>query len=120
VAADIDPDTPEYFNHVETYLGLKMAEPQQPGQPKAPSPQRAPVAPVGQANGGSINGGAGEVRLSASEARAATDGTLVWNYDDTSPQKRYRKGDPIGIQEFARRKQKMQADGVYDRTYVSS
>ena len=121
VGEGLSPDTPEYFSYVETYLGLKMAEQSQQNAPKAPTPQRATpvVAPVGQANGGSVNGGAVEVRLSASEARAAQDGTLVWNYDDTSPQKRFKKGDPIGVQEFARRKAQMTKDGVYDRTYVS-
>ena len=58
------------------------------------------------------------MRLSAGEARAATDGTIVWNYDDPSGQKRFKKGDPIGVEEFARRKQAMKAQGLYDRVFL--
>jgi hypothetical protein len=90
---------------------------QRPGAEKKKPAQRA-VAPVGNssANGGSPSSG-NEVRLSAREAAAATDGTHVHNYDDPSGQKKYKKGDPIGIQEFARRKKKLQEQGAYDRTY---
>ena len=78
-----------------------------------------PVAPV-QSSPGGTNGGGPEVRLSRSEALAATDGTHTWNYDDPSGQKRFRKGDPIGVQEFARRKHEMTKQGLYDRTYTES
>ena len=79
-----------------------------------------PVAPV---NGGGGGGGAGNgagaitVSLSKAEAAAATDGiTLVWNYDDPSGQKKFKKGDAIGIQEMARRKREMKAQGLYDKS----
>ena len=78
-----------------------------------------PVAPV---NGGGGSGGAGNgagaitVSLSKAEAAAATDGTLSWNYDDPSGNKRFKKGDPIGVQEFARRKREMKAQGLYDKS----
>jgi hypothetical protein len=122
VADDLAPDTKEYFEYVEKHIGLrKDAAPvtegddvQRPGAEKKKPAQRA-VAPVGNssANGGSP--ASNEVRLSAREAAAATDGTHVWNYDD--PQKKFKKGDPIGVQEFARRKQKLTQQGAYDRTY---
>lgn len=114
----IEPDTQEYFDHVETSLGMKAADSgdnvQRPGAAK--KPVNRPVAPVGGSAG---NGGSNssEVRLSQREATAAQDGTHVWNYDDPSPQKKFKKGDPIGVQEFARRKRDMTKAGHYDRSY---
>jgi hypothetical protein len=114
----ITADSPEYFEHVESFVGLKSngANGGQPQPKKRPS---VPVAPVHQSSGGT-NGGSREVRLTPGEARAAQDGTHVWNYDDSSPQKRFRKGDPIGIQEFARRKEALTKQGAYDRSYTES
>jgi hypothetical protein len=123
MAESLTPDTPEYFAHVEKFVGLKKDASvtegdnvQRPGAAPKKQAQRA-VAPVG---GSSANGGAppsNEVRLSSGEAKAATDGTHIWNYDDPSGAKKFKKGDPIGIQEFARRKQKLTQQGAYDRTY---
>lgn len=120
VAEGLTRDTPDYFAHVEKFLGIKKAaatngadngaQKQNGTQRKS---QAAPVAPV-QNSGGGMQGGDQPVRLTAAEAQAATDGTHVWNYDDKSPQQRFKKGDPIGIQEFARRKRQMQKDGRYD------
>ncbi len=78
-----------------------------------------PVAPV-QASGGGVSGGGVEVRLSKGEAAAATDGTLVWNYSDPSGKNLFKKGDPIGITEMARRKKAMSEQGLYDKTWVQS
>lgn len=80
--------------------------------------QRRPVAPVapGATAGGSGGGSRTTVKLTATEAASATDGTIPWNYDD--PNGKFKKGDPIGVKEFARRKQEMTKQGVYDRTYV--
>lgn len=115
VGNDLTPDTEAYFEHVETFLGLKKA----PEAAAKPAQRRssAPVAPV-TATAGGTSGNGSEVTLTLGEARAATDGTHVWNYDDKSPQKRFKKGDPIGVQEFARRKKAMQEQGLYDRVYV--
>lgn len=112
-------DSPEYFEHVEKFIGLKTNGAAQPvnGQQPRQRKQGAPVAP-GASTGGGMNGGAREVVLTRGEANAATDGTHVWNYDDPSPQKKFRKGDVIGVQEFARRKLEMTKQGAYDRTYV--
>ncbi len=121
VAEGLEPDTDEYFSHVETLVGLKKA-PTNGATNGAVKPQRRPsmpVAPVG-ASGGSNGGGDNEVVLSKREANAATDGTVVWNYDDTSPQKRFKKGDPVGIQEFARRKREMKKQGLYDKSYTEA
>ena len=77
-----------------------------------------PVAPVHQSSGGT-NGGGDTVTLTKGEAAAATDGiTHVWNYPDPTGKNRWKVGDPIGIQEFARRKREMMRQGVYDRTYT--
>lgn len=100
-------DTPEYFAAVEKKLGI--------GAP--PSSGRRPIPPVAPASptGGGMNGNASnEVRLSPKEALAATDGTHTWPYDD--PKGRFKKGEPIGVQEFARRKMIMKQQGMYDRT----
>lgn len=115
VGEGLQPDTPEYFEHVEKVIGLKQA----PAAPAAPAKRRAaaPAAPVGQ-SGGAVNGGGREVVLTRGEAQAAQDGTHVWNYDDPSPQKRFKKGDAIGVQEFARRKLELTKQGAYDRTYT--
>ncbi len=121
VGEGLTPDTTEYFSHVEKFLGLTKDAPANGKGNGTSAPARraasAPVAPV-QASAGGTSGGGPEVRLTKGEATAATDGTLKWNMDDPSPQKRYKKGDPIGIQEMARRKHIMQGQGLYDKTYT--
>lgn len=118
VGDGLTPDTTEYFERVETFIGLRKADDGQQ-QTQTNKPRRAPVAPV-TPSGGGTSGGGNEVRLSRGEATAATDGTHVWNYDDPSGQKRFRKGDPIGVQEFARRKQEMQKQGLYDKAHLEA
>jgi hypothetical protein len=116
VGEDLAPDSAEYFEHVEKFIGLKPNGTTTPTtKPRRPT---VPAAPVNGSGGGG-NGGT-EVILSRGEATAAEDGTHVWNYDDPSPAKKFRKGDPIGRQEFARRKLAMTKQGMYDRTYVES
>ena len=118
VGEGLDVDSPEYFAHVEKALGMTESD----GKAKtvngngAKRPASAPVAPV-QASAGGTSGGV-EVRLSKTEAQVAVDGTHIWNYDDPSGQKRFKKGDPIGVQECARRKKAMMYQGLYDKTYV--
>jgi hypothetical protein len=126
VGDGLQVDTPEYFAHVERVIGLTKEEaPKSNGADKsvAVSAHRraapAPVASVTPSPGGTSGGGA-EVRLTKNEAASATDGTLVWNYDDPSGQKKFRKGDPIGIQEMARRKKIMQEQGLYDRNNIEA
>ncbi len=123
-------DTPEYFEHVETRIGLRQEASKSNGSAngngaakpvttrRAAAPSAAPV----NGGGGASTVGASDgntVRLSSREAAAATDGiTHVWNYDDPSGQKRFKKGDPIGVQEFARRKLEMQKQGLYDKSLM--
>ena len=121
LAEGIDADTPAYFSHLESFIGPKQAEKTNGAgdgtrPPNSKRRSSVPVAPV-QASSGGTQGGGPTVRLSKGEVEAATDGlTLVWNYDDPSPQKKFRKGDPIGIQEMARRKLEMQKQGLYDKS----
>lgn len=109
IADGLDEGSPEYFSHVEKQLSPK----QEPPKPQQRKSQSAPVAPV-QNGGGGTNGGGQTVTLTAAEARSATDGTLVWNYDDPTGQKRWKKGDVLGIQEMARRKLDGLKRGAYD------
>ena len=104
-------DTPEYFAHVERFLGIDQA----PAAKAAavPNQRRGPPVAPGSPNVNGGNGGGPQVMLTRSEAASAQDGTLVWNYDD--PKGKFKKGEPIGIQEFARRKMAQQKQGLYDR-----
>ena len=118
VAEGYARDTQEYFAHVEKFLGLTKPNGKTNGN-GATQHRRAsaPVAPV-QASAGGTNGGGDVVRLTKGEAASATDGTLIWNYDDPSGQKRFKKGDPIGVQEMARRKLALQQAGQYDKSFT--
>jgi hypothetical protein len=111
----LKPGSAEYFDHVNKFLGVTKTNGKTPanGQTQRRSAS-APVAPVAASAGG-VSGGT-EVRLSAGEARSATDGTLQWNYDDPAGQKRFKKGEPIGVQEFARRKLALKESGQYDKS----
>lgn len=111
-------DTPEYFAHVEKFLGISKDEPVTKAAPTEAAQVRprasAPVAPGSAVANGGNGGGGSPVMLTAREAAAAQDGTLVYNYDD--PKGKFKKGDPIGLQEMARRKLAMQKQGLYDKS----
>ena len=111
ISEGLSPDTPEYIRHVEQFLGLTKAAEAPPPKPAPVNGRRSPAPPVAPtANLSSNGGGTPEVRLSAREALAATDGTIVWNYDDSKG--KFKKGDAIGVQEFARRKFARQQQGL--------
>lgn len=104
MAEDYTPDTDAYFQFLETQMSDKPAirtEPQQRTTTKMPS---APVTRDAHVSNGNLSGS--KVKLSPGEVRAATDGTHVWPTGD-------KKGQPIGVQEFARRKMQMTNDGYY-------
>ncbi len=114
-------DSDAYFDFCETELGLK-AVPATNGAAK-PEPKRQakamPSAPVSRdttPSGGSLSSTA--VTLTPGEQARATDGTLVWNYND--PNGKFKKGEAIGLKEFARRKIALQQSGAYDRSYVEN
>lgn len=114
------PDSDAYFDFCERFLGLKEATATEDVDP-APKPRQRkpamPAAPVSRdaspSNGNLSNG---QIVLTPGEQRAATDGTHVHNYDD--PAGKFKKGDPIGLREMARRKALMQADGRYTSNYT--
>lgn len=114
LADDVPVDSDEYFQRLDE--GIKPAAVQKKADPKPGADGRRPSSAAAPAAGGS-GGSAGEieVRLTKREALSATDGTLVWNYEDPSGQKRWVKGDPIGLKEMARRKIEGQKNGLYDR-----
>lgn len=115
IADDIAVDTPEYFSRIEDGISppVKAQDVQKPINIR-PS---APVASGANAGGG-MNGGGQSVTLSLREKNAAEDGSICWNYDDKNG--KFKKGDPIGVQEFARRKSIMTNQGHYNRNYTDS
>lgn len=118
-AQGYEPDTPDYFKHVEQFTGITKA----PAATTDRAPQTrqrrpsVPAAPVSNA-GGNGNGGGAEVTLTRGQRDAAVDGTHVWNYDDPSGKGKFKKGDPIGVQEFARRLYHQRQSGLLDRAFV--
>lgn len=112
IRAGFAVDTQGYLDYCEDALGLKEA----PVEPRPARTERkasvmpgAPVSREGTPSGGQTS--PTKVKLTAGEAQRATDGTLVHNFDD--PNGKFKKGQVIGIQEMARRKLIMQAEGRY-------
>lgn len=106
-------DSDAYYDYCERFLGLKSEEPAPKPAPTQRTRTAMPAAPVSRdasPSGGSLR--TTQVVLSPGEQRTATDGTIVWN---TGP----KRGEPIGLQEMARRKAAMTKDGAYDRAYVN-
>ena len=97
------PDTEAYFRYLDQKLGYAEA----PKQEKQERQSRMPAAPISRGDGGDISsGGPSVIKLSQGEARAATDGSIIWN---SGP----NKGEPIGVKEYARRKSIMMKQGQY-------
>jgi hypothetical protein len=120
LAEGVTVDSDEYFEMIENGVkpGAKKAEPAK--QPNGDGRRPSSHAAGGGEGGGGLNGGSVQVKLTPGEARSATDGTLVWNYDDPSGQNRFKKGDPIGLAEMARRKHEGQRLGLYDRNNIEA
>lgn len=113
LGAGFDPDTDDYFTHVEEKLGLREVKEKEPQKEVKKRSSAPPVAPANGATGSPASSNTIRVDLSSHERNAATDGTHTWDHDD--PKGRYKKGQPIGEKEFARRKYLMQKAGLYDR-----
>ena len=98
--------------------GVNVPAQQQQQRPTPSGDGRRPSSAAAPASGGSggLNGGGVEVRLTKREAASATDGTLIFNYDDPTGQNRWKKGDPIGLAEMARRKHEGMKNGLYDKS----
>jgi hypothetical protein len=116
IADDVEVESPEYFRRVEK--AINGAAPKPAAKPGEDGRRPSSAAAGGGNPGGSatLNGGGTEVRLTRGEAQSATDGTLVWNYDDPTPAKAFKKGDPIGLAEMARRKYLGKKAGLYDKS----
>ena len=103
VAEGIQPDSDAYYAFIDERLGYSTAKPET--KTPAPKPVRPAGAPISR--GQDVSSGASSVvKLTPGEARAATDGTILWN---SGP----NKGQPIGIKEYARRKVAMIAENRY-------
>ena len=132
VGEGLTPDTPEYFAHVETRIGLRQEQRARDeagrfaaadggAAPKTPT-RRAAAPPAAPVNGGGATGApamsGNVVVLTPIEAKAATDGTHVWGEHDLKAGRIKDKslvGSPIGATEFAKRKRAMMAEGRYDK-----
>jgi hypothetical protein len=113
IAEDVEVDSDEYFKRIEA--GIRPVKTETTENPKKGDGTRPSSAAASAAGaGGGLNGGV-QVKLTKGEAASATDGTLVWNYDDPTGQKRFKKGEPIGLAEMARRKHEGMKNGLYDR-----
>jgi hypothetical protein len=86
----LTPDTPAYFDFVEKTIGVRDGN-----SGRGSADHRTHVTSNG-------------VYLTENEKKIAQDGTLVFN---AGP----RRGQPIGIQEMARRKSEMHKQGLYHR-----
>jgi len=120
VADGIALDSDEYFDRIEKGVSPVQQQQKAPAkeqQQKEAGDGRRPSSAAASAAGagGGMNGGSVSVKLTAREIASATDGTLVWNYDDPTGQNRFKKGDAIGIAEMARRKHEGQKAGLYDK-----
>ena len=111
-------DTEEYFAHVEARLGLRDASSASASRTSASRSAPAVAPGSGSQMAAPVSASPQRVVLSRAEAEAAEDGTHRWAYDDPSGKNRFRKGDPIGRQEFARRKAAMTKAGYYDKQYT--
>ena len=118
-ADGVEVESEEYFQRLDKAVSGTVVK--KSGADPEPSKRRpsAPAAGDSNAGGGSqLNGGGIDVTLTKREAKSATDGTLVWNYDDPSGQKKFKKGDPIGLAEMARRKHFGMKAGLYDKSLM--
>lgn len=111
----------DYFERLDAMVNAAPAKAATEHPKPAADGKRPMSAAASGANaGGGMNGGTVEVNLTERERIASEDGTHTWNYDDPSPQKKFKKGDVIGRQEFARRKLALTKQGAYDRSYSES
>ncbi len=120
MAEGFEPNSADYFKHVETFLGLTKAAETRTNGANGKTPAKRQSAPVAPVNGGSGEGSNGRpvVRLTKGQAERANDGTIVWNIPDKTGKGRWKVGDPIGNQEMARRIHQMEKDGLFDKTYT--
>lgn len=114
----------DYFARLDAMVAgaVTKVEPKTEPKPSQQGDGRRPIsaAASGANAGGGMNGGGTEVRLTAREVAAATDGSVIHNMPDPTGKNRWKVGDPIGVQIFAQRKLAMQKEGRYDKSYTES
>ena len=98
-------DTDGYFDFIDQRMGYKTVEPKTQQQARGGTTPAAPVSRSVDSSSSSTSPNV--IKLSAGEAKAATDGTILWNHGPD-------KGKPIGVKEYARRKALMQREGLYN------
>jgi hypothetical protein len=112
LGAGHNPDTPGYFAAVEKKIGLRQERESGGGVSYQRNiPGFNPSDPSTHIQGN-------RVVLTKGEAERATNGDIVWNEADYRAGRikdRSMIGRPIQIQEYARRKKIMLADGMYNR-----
>lgn len=108
IAAHYEAEAEGYVADTDAYFDFVSKKLSPPVQKKEES-KSAPAAPVSRGYD-SVSSSSSEsssvVKLSPGEARAATDGSIVWNHGP-------KKGEPIGVKEYARRKSLMMKQGAY-------
>jgi hypothetical protein len=108
IAEGISPDTADYFSHVNRFLGIDGG-----GAGRQRRGNDGEIRRVIVTDNLNKQIGPGEVRMTRGEHKAATE-TLVWNYD--SPDGKYKKNSPLGVEEYLRRKGiMMKQGGFYDK-----
>jgi len=107
VSDGLEPDTSEYFSHVEKQLGIRSGGNGGSNNRGGNMQRNSNIDPSDVRT--HVQDGGKSVYLTAGERKTATDGTLTWA---TGP----NKGKPLGLQEFSRRKAAMIASGGwYDK-----
>ena len=130
-AVDIEghkPETEEYFDYIEQKMGYRSDRARRAIAADNPTdgdggdnrrqrsePMRTSAAVSRPVNGG----GSSRVSLTPNEVDHSTDGTIVWNVGQTDgrgvriKEDDPRAGQPIGVNEMARRKKALHQEGRY-------
>jgi hypothetical protein len=103
IGEGISPDTADYFSHVNRFLGIDGG-----GAGSRRRGNDSKIRRVIVSDDPNRTLAPGEVRMSRGEHRAATE-TLTWNYDSG----KHKKGEPLGVEEYLRRKAIMMKQGGY-------
>lgn len=125
LAAGYKAESPEYFAQLDRRMGYRSSRAAEDIARDNPIedetlPRREPMrsAPA-RGSSGSSSGSSREIELTAGEVTNATDGTIVWNAGERDRRGKViekndpRVGEPIGLEEMARRKRDNIRDGRY-------
>jgi hypothetical protein len=124
LAAGYRAESDEYFSYLDRKMGYRSSRAAEDIRRDNPiEDEQTRDRPMRSAPARGSNGGGGNnsrsVELTANEVAYATDGTVVWNAGQTDRRgKRIeasdpRVGEPIGVEEFARRKRDLAREGRF-------